>query len=76
MKKARFEWDEDKDRENQIKHKVSFSLAQRAFLDPRRIIAEDESHSGVGDIENGPKTDILGQAGEGIRTHRCLDFPA
>jgi len=34
MKKARFEWEEDKDRENQIKHNVSFSLAQWAFLDP------------------------------------------
>jgi uncharacterized protein len=46
MKKTRFEWNEDKDRENQAKHKVSFSLAQRAFLDPWRIIAQDVSHSG------------------------------
>jgi hypothetical protein len=46
MKKTRFEWNEDKDRENRAKHKVSFSLAQRAFLDPCRIIAEDVSHSG------------------------------
>ena len=46
MKKTRFEWNEDKDRENRAKHKVSFSLAQCAFLDPRRIIAEDVSHSG------------------------------
>jgi uncharacterized DUF497 family protein len=46
MKKTRFEWNEDKDRENQTKHKVSFSLAQRAFLDPWRIIAQDVSHSG------------------------------
>jgi len=45
MKKTRFEWDEDKDRENQVKHKVSFSLAQRAFQDPYRIIAEDITHS-------------------------------
>ena len=45
MKKARFEWDEDKDRENQAKHNVSFSLAQRAFLDPHRIIVEDVDHS-------------------------------
>ena len=47
MKKTRFEWNEDKDRENQTKHKVSFSLAQRAFLDPWRIIAQDVSHSGA-----------------------------
>jgi uncharacterized DUF497 family protein len=34
MKRTRFEWDEEKDKENQAKHNVSFSLAQRAFLDP------------------------------------------
>jgi len=45
MKKAYFEWDEDKDRENQKKHTVSFSIAQHAFLDPHRIIVEDEEHS-------------------------------
>ena len=44
MKKTGFEWDEEKDRENQTKHGVSFSLAQRAFLDPHRVIAEDVSH--------------------------------
>ena len=43
--KIRFEWDEDKDKENQEKHKVSFSFAQRAFLDPNRVIAEDITHS-------------------------------
>jgi len=45
MKKVRFEWDDDKDKENQAKHKVSFALAQHAFLDPKRVIAEDTSHS-------------------------------
>lgn len=40
-----FEWDFDKDAENQQKHRVSFSLAQEAFLDPRRIIARDLAHS-------------------------------
>jgi uncharacterized protein len=45
VKKARFEWDEEKDRQNQEKHHVSFFEAQQAFLDPRRIIAEDVSHS-------------------------------
>ena len=28
MKSAHFEWDEEKDRENQDKHHVPFSLAQ------------------------------------------------
>ena len=32
--------------------------------------------TGVGDIEGGPKGDILGQAGAGIGTEHCLDFPA
>jgi uncharacterized DUF497 family protein len=41
MKKATFEWDEAKNKENQSKHGVSFSIAQQAFLDPRRVIAED-----------------------------------
>ena len=45
MKKTYFEWDEDKDRENQKKHTVSFSIAQHAFLDPHRIIVEDVEHS-------------------------------
>jgi len=44
MLKARFEWDDDKDKENQRKHGVSFSVAQYAFLDPKRVIAEDVSH--------------------------------
>ena len=43
---AQFEWDARKDIENQIKHGVSFEQAQHAFLDPRRVIAEDLEHSG------------------------------
>ena len=49
MAKARFEWDSDKDAENQRKHAVSFSRAQYAFADPRRVIAKDASHSQVED---------------------------
>jgi uncharacterized protein len=45
MAKARFEWDPDKDQENQEKHGVVFAMAQLAFADPRRVIAEDLSHS-------------------------------
>ncbi len=36
-----FEWDAAKDRINQAKHGVGFVLAQEAFLDPLRVIAED-----------------------------------
>jgi uncharacterized protein len=42
-----FEWDVAKDRTNYEKHGVEFSYAQNAFLDPRRIIAEDIVHSAV-----------------------------
>jgi uncharacterized DUF497 family protein len=45
MSKIRFEWDADKDAENQEKHGVPFSLAQYAFADPKRVIAEDLAHS-------------------------------
>jgi hypothetical protein len=45
MIKAHFDWDPTKDRENQRKHGVSFSEAQYAFTDLRRVIAEDVSHS-------------------------------
>jgi len=40
-----FEWDPRKNEINVAKHGVSFYLAQRAFLDPNRIIAEDVAHS-------------------------------
>jgi uncharacterized DUF497 family protein len=65
VKNTRFEWDEEKDKENQSKHNVSFSLAQYAFLDPRRIIVEDIHH---GDEEN--RFYCIGRVGEGIITVR------
>jgi uncharacterized DUF497 family protein len=40
-----FEWDPAKDAFNQLKHGVSFAEAQVAFLDPKRVIAEDLAHS-------------------------------
>ena len=45
MAKTRFEWDTKKDQENQDKHDVAFGVAQFAFADPKRVIAEDLSHS-------------------------------
>ncbi len=65
MKKSHFEWDDEKDRENQIKHNVSFSVAQQAFLDPHRVIVEDLSHS-IGE----QRFYCIGNAGEGIMTVR------
>jgi hypothetical protein len=65
MGEARFEWDEEKDRDNQAKHDVSFSMAQRAFLDPHRVIAEDVNHSS----EEG-RFYCIGRVGKGIMTVR------
>lgn len=45
MDKGTFEWDHGKNEANIAKHGVSFFEAQRAFLDPKRIIAEDVEHS-------------------------------
>ena len=41
-----FEWDAAKNRVNRAKHGVGFELAQHAFLDPLRVIAEDIDHGG------------------------------
>ena len=65
MEKARFEWDEDKDKENQTKHGVSFTLAQRAFLDPHRVIVEDATHSGKEE-----RLHCIGRVGDGVITVR------
>lgn len=40
-----FEWDEKKDLKNRQKHGFSFYEAQFAFLDPKRLIAQDTAHS-------------------------------
>ena len=65
MKKTHFDWDEAKNQENQKKHGISFSLAQRAFLDPQRIIVEDEEHSTEED-----RYYCIGRVVEGIITVR------
>lgn len=45
MSRATFDWDVRKNGENVEKHGVSFNEAQRAFGDPKRVIAEDTAHS-------------------------------
>ena len=40
-----FEWDEAKNESNQEKHGISFEEAQKAFLDTKRVIALDKTHS-------------------------------
>ena len=65
MTAVKFEWDENKDAENQAKHDVSFQDAQAAFSDPRRVIAKDLAHS---DTEE--RFYCIGEAGGGILTVR------
>ena len=62
---VKFEWDDNKDVENQAKHSVAFQDAQQAFSDPRRVIAKDLAHS---DIEE--RFYCIGKAGGGILTVR------
>ena len=40
-----FEWDENKNRINQSKHKVSFEEAQTVFYDERALVIDDPEHS-------------------------------
>jgi len=42
-----FEWDESKNATNLKKHGVSFETAQYAFIDTKRIIAKDLTHTKV-----------------------------
>ena len=60
-----FEWDPIKDRVNRAKHGVPFSLAQHAFFDPRRVIAEDLSQSTAE-----PRYFCFDEVGGGIMTVR------
>lgn len=65
VKKASFEWDPEKDKQNQEKHGVAFSLAQLAFFDKNRVILEDLDHS-----EKEKRYYCLGLVAEGILTVR------
>ena len=65
MPNASFEWDQEKDRENQQRHGVSFELAQYAFADSNRVIAQDPSHSRDED-----RFFCFGRVGDGILTVR------
>lgn len=41
----RFEWDENKNRINQKKHKISFDEARTVFYDNEAIVIDDPEHS-------------------------------
>jgi uncharacterized DUF497 family protein len=65
MPDAMFEWDADKDRENRQRHGMPFELAQYAFADPSRVIAQDVTHS-----QDEDRFYCFGRVGEGIVTVR------
>jgi hypothetical protein len=69
-----FEWDQEKNQENQHKHGVSFEQAQEAFRDPHVLIIKDVFHSTeeerwfcVGDIGTGIVTVRFTARGNNIR---------
>jgi uncharacterized protein len=65
MNSAVFQWDPIKDKENRKKHGVSFELAQYAFADPNRVIADDVSHS-----QDEMRYFCFGMVNEGVLTVR------
>ena len=62
-----FEWDAHKDAENQARHCVPFVLAQTAFADAHRAIAEDTTHSA-----NEQRYFCFGRVGDAIMTVRFM----
>jgi len=65
MEGPTFAWDERKSAKNLVKHGIPFSLAQYAFGDPDRVIAEDASHS-----TKEQRYFCFGRVGQGILTVR------
>ena len=55
---AAFEWDDNKDRQNFIKHGIHFKTAAKVFLDPNKLIREDEEHTAES------RYNILGRVGK------------
>ncbi|MBF0398796.1 MAG: BrnT family toxin [Desulfobacterales bacterium] len=45
MKSIEFEWDDQKNKANQKKHKVSFEEAKTAFYDKNARVIDDPDHS-------------------------------
>ena len=58
LSKASFEWDEGKDRINFTKHGIHIRTAAKVFLDPNKLIREDEEHP------EEQRYDVLGKVGK------------
>ena len=69
LTKASFEWDEEKDRINFVKHGIHFKTAAKVFLDPKKMIREDEEHP------EELRYDILGRVGEILFCCLCISGP-
>lgn len=65
MAATSFEWDPKKSAQNEAKHHVPFAIAQYAFADPKRVIAQDTRHSA-----KEQRYFCFGIVGEGILTVR------
>ena len=65
MNKVHFEWDPYKNLYNAQKHGITFVEAQKAFLDPKRIIMADDTHS-----QHEKRYFCIGVVNEGILTVR------
>ena len=57
MELLKFEWDENKNRINKSKHKVSFEEAKTVFFDEEALVINDPDHS-----ENEERFIILGES--------------
>lgn len=57
FEQAEFTWDEEKEKINFRKHGIKFKTAMRVFLDPDKLIREDEEHKGE------ERYDVIGRAG-------------
>lgn len=53
-----FDWDDEKDRINFMKHGIHFKTAARVFLDPNKLIREDTEH------RQELRYDVLGKVGK------------
>jgi len=64
----KFEWDENKNKENIDKHGISFIDAQLAFCDSNRVIEKDVKHSTADET----RYFLYGNTGKGIATVRFV----
>ncbi len=55
-----FEWDEEKEKTNFLKHGIRFKTAAKVFADKDKLIRYDAEHSTIDDI----RFDVIGKVGK------------